>query len=347
MTQIRLLHGSYLRLPFFIPSACLRRVVWLTITFACFCLYVGEGHAAVFNIGPGDVAGLKSAINTANANGEADTINLATTSAYTLTAIDNSVNGSNGLPAINNDAAGLDLTINGNGATIRRSSAAGTPEFRILQVSSGAELSCNRLTIADGKATGSFPGSAGGGIFSSEATMTLTDCVVRENTADGLGAGIYSTGSTVLQHCILNGNTSRFDAGGGIFNGGTITVENSTFYFNKCATYGGGITTYPGTPSAPTAMTVQNTTFEGNFAQYGGGLSNFGGTLALRNSTISGNAATAEGGGLHNLAGTSTVVSNTFCANNAPNGGGIIIPGSGNCGFATPFSKPARAAPTW
>ena len=37
-------------------------------------------QAAVFNVASGDVAGLISAINTANGNNEDDTINLATTS---------------------------------------------------------------------------------------------------------------------------------------------------------------------------------------------------------------------------------------------------------------------------
>src|SRR5437899_9181705 len=87
--------------------------------------------AATFNIANGDVAGLISAINTANSNNQDDTINLASNSDYVLTAPDN---GSNGLPVIGIDNA-HNLTINGNGATIRRSSASGTAEFRIFQMS--------------------------------------------------------------------------------------------------------------------------------------------------------------------------------------------------------------------
>lgn len=44
----------------------------------------GLAQAATFNIPDGDVAGLIVAINTANANGEADTINLASGGTYTL-----------------------------------------------------------------------------------------------------------------------------------------------------------------------------------------------------------------------------------------------------------------------
>src|SRR4051812_18701074 len=122
-------------------------------------------NAATFNIPNGDVSALKKAIRTANTNAEPDTINLAAGGTYTLTGIDNSVRGPNGLPLIKNDAVGLDLTINGNGATIERSDAAVTAEFRILQITPGAELTCRRLTIKRGKNSGGFPTGAGPGIL--------------------------------------------------------------------------------------------------------------------------------------------------------------------------------------
>src|SRR6266508_147517 len=81
-------------------------------------------YAAGFTIGCGDSAGLIAAINTTNSAG-ADTITLAAGCTYTLTAVNNNgVNGPNGLPVL----AGA-LTINGNGATIARSAAVGTPQF--------------------------------------------------------------------------------------------------------------------------------------------------------------------------------------------------------------------------
>ena len=47
-----------------------------------------SAHAAVCNIPNSDVATLKNAINTAHANGQADTINLAANGTYTPTAVD-------------------------------------------------------------------------------------------------------------------------------------------------------------------------------------------------------------------------------------------------------------------
>ena len=56
-------------------------------------------HSAVFNISSGDVAGLIAAINEANVNGDENTINLAA-GTYIVTAVNNSVDGANGLPSV-------------------------------------------------------------------------------------------------------------------------------------------------------------------------------------------------------------------------------------------------------
>src|SRR4051794_28791361 len=116
----------------------------ITLALICALILIATraAQSAIFNIPNGDVLALKAAINAANANGQADTINLAAGGTYTLTTIDNSTLGATGLPAIANEVAGLDLTINGNGAKIQRSASAGTPEFRILAVSNGASVNC-------------------------------------------------------------------------------------------------------------------------------------------------------------------------------------------------------------
>jgi hypothetical protein len=75
------------------------------------------------------VACLIAAINTANVNGEVNTIRLES-GTYTLTAIDNATDGSNGLPSITSP-----LTIVGAGAgntIIEREATA--PPFRLLHV---------------------------------------------------------------------------------------------------------------------------------------------------------------------------------------------------------------------
>jgi hypothetical protein len=86
-------------------------------------------HAGDFAGGVGDVACLISAINAANANGTANTLTLAA-GLYTLTAVDDSIDGPTGLPAITGR-----LTITGTGAnTTIIERAAGAPPFRLLHV---------------------------------------------------------------------------------------------------------------------------------------------------------------------------------------------------------------------
>ena len=249
------------------------------------------GQAAVFNISDGDVAGLIAAINTANSNGEADTINLAAGGTYTLTAIDNA---DNGLPIITSK-----ITINGSGATIQRSSAAGTPNFRILRINAPTgDLTLNELIIRGGRTVGS-----GGGIFVHTG-----------------GINIASTRLTLVNSTV-SGNTAT--TGGGIDNEGTLTLVNSTVSFNTVTGSGDGgcIRNIAG------VATLTNSTVSGNTAPHsGGGIQNFA-TLTLTNSTVSGNTAGVAGGGMRNFA-TLTLVNSTVSGNTAPFGGGIYNNGT-------------------
>jgi hypothetical protein len=103
---------------------------------------------------------LRSVFDAASSGSTADTINLTAGCDY---ALDDtplySASGPTGLDPVSNDVSGLDLTINGNGATIRRSSA--TP-FRIMVVNSGAEVVINNVTISNGNINSgnSFGGDA-------------------------------------------------------------------------------------------------------------------------------------------------------------------------------------------
>jgi predicted outer membrane repeat protein len=128
---------------------------------------------------------------------------------------------------------------------------------------------------------------------------------------DGGGRGpvvlINSSRVTIGGMTIQNGEASsaggRGIFGGGIRNGGTLTIESSTFSNNRALRSGGGIFN-DGT------LTVKNTTFAGNRAPLGGGIFN-GGTLTIENSTFSGNRAIESGGGIFN-GGTVTLTQVTF-----------------------------------
>src|SRR5262245_38316079 len=120
---------------------------------------------------------LIAGINAANATPEADTISLAAGKTFTLTAVNNSTYGDNGLPVI---TPGEDLTVVGNGATVERSRAKGTPAFRLLNVDVGASLALQGLTLQGGLAVG-VPGR--GGAVLSQGTLILDGVTVQNNVA--------------------------------------------------------------------------------------------------------------------------------------------------------------------
>lgn len=283
------------------------------------------GKLQVFSVG--DAADLIAAINTANGNAEADTINL--TGDVTLTAVDNMVDGPNGLPSI---TASDKLTINGMGNTIARDTSMYTPNFRILHIALGAELEVNEATLSGGKAdTGSLiillPADSGGAIFN-RGTLTVNDSTISGNEALNDGGGIYSTASMT--------------------NAATVNINRSTISGNSAGDNGGGLanSVFVGgggpLPNAST-MTITDSTISGNSANDGGGVSNFGqngdngSVMTITNSTISGNTANFTGGGVYNrgqsalFGSTITITNSTVVQNEVTNvnglGGGIFNTG--------------------
>ena len=271
-----------------------------------------DSHAATFNIANGDVTALKSAITTANSNGQDDTIELAVKGSYTLTARDNRING---LPQIGPDG-GKKLTIQGNGATIQRSNAGGTPKFRIFSINSGADVTISFLAIANGNIT-ALGGSFGGGIYndgeSGNAMLTISNCTFTGNFAD-YGGALYNDGETVSATLsVIDSTFARNSAnyGGAIFNDGAfgsaaLNVSNSTFTRNSADTDGGGIQhdAYSGSAT----LRVSNSTFHENSAgRDGGGLYTDGesgsATVSINHCTFSRNEADSQGGGIYSFTG--------------------------------------------
>ena len=97
--------------------------------------------------------------------------------------------GNTGLPVI---AANDNLTILGNGDTIERSTATGTPDFRLLRVASGGSLTLENLTLQGGMIEGSAAsglssfqpeGAASGGAIFNQGTLVLNGVTVQDNVA--------------------------------------------------------------------------------------------------------------------------------------------------------------------
>ena len=127
------------------------------------------------------------------------------------------------------------LTVNGNFAS------------RVFHVSSGVTAAIAGLTITNGADWTNAPlTNAGGGIYNDHATLALDSCTVSGNSAV-MGGGIYNDHATLaLDNCTVSGNSVPWRSGG-VYNDGsnggsaTLTVNNSTFSGNwAAAPYGVG-----------------------------------------------------------------------------------------------------------
>jgi hypothetical protein len=269
---------------------------------------------------PCDSNALIDAINFANNTpNTTDTINLELVCQYVLTDVDNTVtpDGNNGLPSIISP-----IIINGNAATIARSSAAGTPEFRIFHIEEEGNLTLNNVNITNGNLdTGDhFRWTSGGAIFN-RGSLTITDSTFYENSTLQAGGAIinYETSALlIITDTDFNANHAGVK-GGAIFNeDGEVSVSNSTFSSND-ARSGGAIFN-------DAVFTVNNSIFTGNQAERGGAIKNFIGNLVITGSTIENNQAD-YGGGIHNSTSGSpnelSISNTTIALNTADSGSGI------------------------
>jgi hypothetical protein len=212
---------------------------------------------------------------------------------YTLTEVNNTTDGPNGLPSVTSilsiQGAGADTTV------IERDTSA--PGFRLVHVAATGTLTLEGLTLR------------GGGGFRVP------------------GGGLLNQGGTIaLAHVLVTGNEGV--EGGGLRNeGGTVTIAQAMFVgnFGGVPGNGGGISNPSGT------VTITETTFTGNGAGNGGAIGN-GGSMVILNSTIADNGAFETSGGLFNFSsgtsgGTAILINTTIARNLANIGGPGVGPG--------------------
>ncbi|MBV6626409.1 MAG: hypothetical protein KI793_26320, partial [Rivularia sp. (in: Bacteria)] len=168
-------------------------------------------------------------------------------------------------------------------------------------------------------------------------TTILDGLTIADGNSNDDGGGIYNKGNLTLQNSVVRNNQAA-DDGGGIRNDGNLTIINSTVADNASletasdTSGGGGLLN---TNAANATVTIINSTFFGNTGKNGGAIRNDG-TLNLINSTLSGNTASQSGGGLVNTVnpnnpfdptggGNATIINSTITNNTAGNqlGGGI------------------------
>ena len=172
--------------------------------------------------------------------------------------------------------------------------------FHIL----GATVTISNVTLRNGRIAGPCAGTEcfGGGILTEfqgdNPALTLTHCILSDNSADE-GGGIYAyAGTLIISDCTVSNNVASSRGGGINFLTDRLTIIDSTLDNNSAVRSGGG-GIYLGGTATLVNCTLSNNNSAGDFGAGGGGIEMIAHTrLSLINCTLTGNSTEALGGGL-------------------------------------------------
>lgn len=245
---------------------------------------------------------LRSAIMAADALGGTNTINLPS-GTFNLTIA--------GADEDSSATGDLDLrgTITIKGQNTNSTVIDGNNIDRVLEVISG-NINISNLTIQHGRVLG----AGGGGIAIDSGTVHLSSVQIQNNQSigidglDGINGGAGVAGGT--------GGFGTAGEGGGIFNGGTLTLANSSVLSNQALGGAGG------------------NGGNGGFAAGANGASGFNGQLGTGgNGGAGGFGGDALGGGIFNKAGAHMTIKASAISGNRAIGGLGGVGGSGAIGL--------------
>jgi hypothetical protein len=152
----------------------------------------------------------------------------------------------------------------------------------------------------------------------------------------GIGTALdVAAGTVVLNDLTIQNGVGNFGFGGGLWNGGQLTLNRSTVTSNHATNYGGGVFNF-GQLTLNGSTVSHNTDTNGVYSS-GGGIFNCAtslrpflctgapGSLILNHSTVSDNVAGADGAGILNDSQAIMTLNSSIVSGNTAghNGGGI------------------------
>jgi CSLREA domain-containing protein len=214
------------------------------------------------------------------------------------------------------------VDIRGAGAAVLTVRHGGTETRRVFLIERGGDVRLSGMTIADGTLSGIVNRAT-----LAVVDCTLRDNTASTYSSGFVGGGaIHNSRDLVVQRCTIRDNEA-FGAGGGITNatGGTLLVLDSTFYGNRVSGSVGlpGVYGRGGGISNGGTLRVSNSTFSNNTAHYAGGAIYTSQTATIEHSTLTGNRAGGGGGGGIRTSGTLTLTLNSSVVALNPTGGGM------------------------
>lgn len=276
-------------------------------------------------------------INLANANPDLTTIDLDAGCTYEFDeAYDELViYGDNALPIVSTP-----ISIHGNGATITRSTAEGTPEFRFFFIDSDGSLTLEDVTVTNGYARSATDiYDSGGAVLSIDGDVAITNGTFADNLSKVSGGaivvvrgGLSISNSTFERNLIVRETGAGGDGGAvAVHEGAQLAVSDSTFADNL-ATAGGAIHVFK------TSSTITSCTFSANNGEgHGGGaISAEASDLSVINSEFIANEATISCGAIeftgHSFDGYTltlfdvdfSITGSIFTENEADQGAGAV-----------------------
>lgn len=328
------------------------------IAAAPFCLAAAAGQdLSATTYTATDVATLRTAIDSANAAGSDDIIELAT-GTYNLTGarLDNM-----------NMSGDLDITKASGNLTIRPATGAtvfvdanGSDRVFHINAGTGVTVTIEDIRLQSGYANddgNSASEARGGGILLEQGNLTLNNVAVDSCLASGTsgssgssgsnggngtsayGGGIYVAGGTVsLTSCSLNG-CGAFGGGGG--SGGSGSSSSGTDGGDGGDggdARGGGIYVAGGTVSLTDTALVSLSAYGGNGGGGGNGASSSSRSAYGGDGGNGGNGGVGEGGAIYVAAGTLSILRGSLI-NGTGSGGSGGSGGGGGSAYASSSSS--------
>lgn len=188
----------------------------------------------------------------------------------------------------------------------------------------------NRSSLLEGFTikNGYVDNAHGGGIYCSEASPTISNCILSNNTAHqsiagqmAFGGGMYCLGEASkpsVKDCVFTGNNGAWGGGFCSTMYSQPEIANCVFNENSSAGLGGAIFNV-----GSSDLTLKNCIISRNNANRAGGIWNHTSSLKMINCTLSENNATDFGGGLYNEE-ASAIVTNCILWQNTSRSGDEI-----------------------
>ena len=157
-----------------------------------------------------------------------------------------------------------------------------------LSVGGGTEITDSQIVDNESATTG-------GGLFITKSgSVLMKGGLIQGNKAGSLGGGIYNGGSIILEDVSVNQNLAVGSSGGGMENLGVALVVSTTFAHNSSLRFGGAIGNNYGN------LSLQNVTLSNNDARVGtsdlggGAILNYRGKVYIDDSTLVDNVGNAR-----------------------------------------------------